>query len=66
MAVMTFGATCSQHVKNLNADEFRNEFPDAAEAIHRRHYVDDYVASFATSEEAARVSAEVVEVHRRG
>lgn len=70
MTVMTFGATCSptaaQYVKNVNADEFKDEFPDAAEAIRRRHYVDDYVASFASADEAARVSADVVEVHRRG
>lgn len=70
MTVMTFGATCSpaaaQYVKNINADEFQNEYPEAASAIRRRHYVDDYVASFATPEEAARVSAGVVEVHRRG
>lgn len=70
MTVMTFGATCSpaaaQYVKNVNADEFRHEFPEAREAIRRRHYVDDYVASFANAEEAARISAEVVEVHRRG
>lgn len=70
MTVMTFGATCSpaaaQHVKNVNADEFRSDFPDAVDAIQRRHYVDDYVASFATPEEAARVSLDVVEIHRRG
>lgn len=67
---MTFGATCSptsaQFVKNTNADDFSSEFPKAAKAIKESHYVDDYVASFATEEEAAQVTKEVVEVHRRG
>lgn len=70
MDVMTFGATCSptsaQYVKNRNALEHENEFPEAAEAVRKMHYVDDYVASFTTEEEAARITADVVEVHRRG
>lgn len=70
MNVMTFGATCSpalaQHIKNLNATDHELDFPEAADAIRGRHYVDDYVASFASTEDAARVTTEVVEVHRRG
>lgn len=70
MQVMTFGSTCSpasaQYVKNLNADEFKEEFPEASDAIKRCHYVDDYVASFATPEEAQRITLEVIELHRRG
>lgn len=46
MDVATFGSTCSpcsaQYVKNLNADQFAAQFPDAAAAIVKRHYVDDY------------------------
>ena len=41
MTVMTFGATCSpssaQHVKNKNALEFKDEFPEASAAIIERH-----------------------------
>lgn len=70
MDVMTFGATCSptsaQYVKNVNADEFASELPEAADAIRRSHYVDDFVASFETPETAARITADVVEIHRRG
>lgn len=70
MTVMTFGATCSpaaaQHVKNLNAEEFAADYPEAATAIRDLHYVDDYVASFSSAEDASRITADVVEVHRRG
>lgn len=70
MQVMTFGATCSptsaQFVKNLNASQHENEFPAAAEAIRSLHYVDDYVASFDTVNEAIQVTKDVIEVHRRG
>lgn len=67
---MTFGAACSptsaQFVKNVNADEFAHEFPVAAKAIRESHYVDDYVCSFSTDEEAIQVTKDVIEVHRRG
>lgn len=70
MVAMTFGATCSpaaaQFAKNRNADEHASEFPEAVDPIKSLHYVDDYVASFATSKEAAQVTAAVTEVHRRG
>lgn len=70
MRVMTFGATCSptsaQFVKNANANEFVNEFPSAVQAIQESHYVDDYVCSFSTEEEAIQVTKDIIEVHRRG
>lgn len=70
MEVMTFGSTCSpasaQHVKNLNAAEFEKELPTAADAIRNNHYVDDFVCSFDTTEEAIRVTRAVVDIHRRG
>lgn len=70
MEAMTFGSTCSpasaQFVKNLNAAEFADMSPAAADAIQRNHYVDDYVASFATPEQAAEVTKAVVDIHRRG
>lgn len=70
MMVMTFGAACSptsaQFVKNRNAREHEVEFPEAAEAIRSLHYVDDFVASFATESEAVRITKDIVEVHRRG
>lgn len=70
MNVMTFGATCSpssaQHIKNANADEFDREMPEAADAVRQCHYVDDYVSSFATPEDATRITEQVIELHRRG
>lgn len=70
MNVMTFGATCSptsaQYVKNINAKNFEDEFPEASEAVQSLHYVDDFVASFDTESNAARITSEVVEIHRRG
>ncbi|XP_062541972.1 uncharacterized protein LOC134209970 [Armigeres subalbatus] len=68
--VATFGSTSSpcsaQYVKNLNAAEHAEEYPRAAEAIERRHYVDDYLQSFDSEEEACQVVEEVKLVHRRG
>ncbi|XP_029734329.2 uncharacterized protein LOC115269635 [Aedes albopictus] len=70
MDVGTFGATCSpcqaQFIKNRNAEENEEEFPEAAEAIKKKHYVDDYLDSFDTEKEAIKVALEVTEVHARG
>lgn len=70
MQVMTFGATCSpssaQYVKNLNAEDFSLTHPEAAKAIQESHYVDDFVSSFATTDEAVKISSEVVYIHKQG
>ncbi|XP_058839323.1 uncharacterized protein LOC131694831 [Topomyia yanbarensis] len=70
MDVATFGATSSpamaQFVKNYNAQEFSREFPRASAAILHKHYVDDYLDSFRTIEEAIEVVNEVKLVHSRG
>ncbi|XP_062542335.1 uncharacterized protein LOC134210303 [Armigeres subalbatus] len=66
MDVATFGSTCSptsaQYVKNLNAEECSGEYPAAA-AIKNKHYVDDYLDSFETVQEAIEVVNEVKLVH---
>ncbi|XP_055632393.1 uncharacterized protein LOC129772888 [Toxorhynchites rutilus septentrionalis] len=70
MNVATFGATCSpasaQYVKNLNAQEFAGLYPRASAAIVKNHYVDDYLDSFMTVEEAVEVVKEVILVHEKG
>lgn len=70
MQVMTFGATCSpfcaQLAKNTNAREFESKYPRAAEAIIHRHYVDDYLDSCDSSEEALQLHQDVVKVHSLG
>ncbi|XP_053685942.1 uncharacterized protein LOC128735485 [Sabethes cyaneus] len=69
MDVATFGSTCSpssaQFVKNKNAKEYAVQYPEAAEAIINRHYVDDYFDSVDTVEEAIRRSKQVSFVHLR-
>ncbi|XP_062713670.1 uncharacterized protein LOC134290528 [Aedes albopictus] len=70
MDVATFGSTCSpasaQYAKNLNAEEYATEYPRAAEAIIKKHYVDDYLDSFKTISEAVTVVNEVKLVHSKG
>ncbi|XP_062707592.1 uncharacterized protein LOC134288019 [Aedes albopictus] len=70
MEVATFGSTCSpasaQFVKNLNAAEYADQYPRAVVAIHDNHYVDDYLDSFQTIEEAVQVVGEVKHVHAMG
>ncbi|XP_046869252.1 uncharacterized protein LOC124461838 [Drosophila willistoni] len=43
-----------------------DEFPSAAKAIQRSHYVDDYIDSCHSEEEAITLAKEVREVHARG
>ncbi|XP_062538650.1 uncharacterized protein LOC134206923 [Armigeres subalbatus] len=70
MDVVIFGSNCSpcsaQFVKNLNAQEHAGEFPEAADAIIRKHYVDDYFDSADTEAEAVRRATDVRNVHARG
>ncbi|XP_062557575.1 uncharacterized protein LOC134222446 [Armigeres subalbatus] len=68
--VATFGSTCSpasaQFVKNKNAREHSERFPRAAEGILQGTYVDDYLDSFGSEEEACRISEEVRQVFHNG
>ncbi|XP_055604679.1 uncharacterized protein LOC129752915 [Uranotaenia lowii] len=70
MDVATFGASCSpciaQYIKNRNAKEHATQFPRAAEAIINRHYVDDFLASVDTIDEAIEQIKEVSHVHALG
>ncbi|XP_075150827.1 uncharacterized protein LOC142224934 [Haematobia irritans] len=70
MQRVMFGATCSptiaQFVKNYNAENFREQYPRAVEGIVNRHYVDDYVDSFKTEEEAVEVIGDVIRIHKHG
>ncbi|XP_065095601.1 uncharacterized protein LOC135717439 [Ochlerotatus camptorhynchus] len=67
MKVMAFGATCSpscaQYVKNHNAQRFQDQFPRAAEAIVKQHYVDDMLSSVETEQEAIKLAKDVRFVH---
>ncbi|XP_055643357.1 uncharacterized protein LOC129779730 [Toxorhynchites rutilus septentrionalis] len=70
MNVAIFGATCSpscaQYIKNLNAKEFEAECPRAVAAIVHHHYVDDYLDSFGSVEEAVKIGCEVKTIHLEG
>lgn len=63
MDVMKFCLTCSpccaQYVKNTNADHYQKKFPKAALAIKENHYVDVYLDSLDTEEEAIRLALEI-------
>ncbi|XP_055542959.1 uncharacterized protein LOC129728541 [Wyeomyia smithii] len=67
MDVATFGAACSpciaQYLKNKNAEEYAEQFPEAARAIVENHYVDDYLDSVDSVEEAVKLIQEVKYVH---
>ena len=70
MQVMIFGAISSpyvaQEIKNRNADEFKNEYPEACQAIISKHYMDDYLDSVDGIDEAIRRAQEVALVHSKG
>ncbi|XP_012279025.1 uncharacterized protein LOC105698948 [Orussus abietinus] len=70
MTSMIFGATSSpcsaQYVKNRNAQAFEAIFPSSCSAIVHKHYMDDYLDSVDTDEEAIRLIREVTEVHKHG
>ncbi|XP_058817528.1 uncharacterized protein LOC131680834 [Topomyia yanbarensis] len=70
MDVATFGSTCSpasaQYAKNINAAEFVGQYPRAPAAIEKKHYVDDYLDSFESIQEAIEVVNDVKRVHARG
>ncbi|XP_021964116.1 uncharacterized protein LOC110859468 [Folsomia candida] len=70
MGVLIFGASCSpacaQEAKNKNAEQFKEEFPDAYKAIVHRHYMDDLLDSYDTEAQAIQMQKDIFEVHRRG
>ncbi|XP_055645287.1 uncharacterized protein LOC129781732, partial [Toxorhynchites rutilus septentrionalis] len=70
MQVMTFGACCSpataQFVKNINADRFKEEYPEAVNIIKQKHYVDDLVMSVETEQKAVELAEAVRLIHMQG
>ena len=70
MQAMIFGAACSPasaiYVMNRNAEDFRQEFPDAVKAIQENTYMDDTMDSADSIEDAKKIIQDLIEVNRRG
>ncbi|XP_055633870.1 uncharacterized protein LOC129774191 [Toxorhynchites rutilus septentrionalis] len=54
---------CAQYVKNLNAEKHAGQYPAAAKAIVKNHYVDDMLVSTETEGEAIQLARDVHYVH---
>lgn len=69
MSSVIFGAASSPataiFVKNLNAEKHRERHPEAADAIVRNHYMDDYLQSFWNKKEACKTITDVQAVHKK-
>lgn len=70
MPVMMFGSSCSPssaiYIKNRNARQFEKEYPEAVNAIINKHYMDDYLDSKFSTEEAIKIIHEVIHIHSQG
>ncbi|XP_075167990.1 uncharacterized protein LOC142241581 [Haematobia irritans] len=70
MVVMTFGAACSPCCARfvLKKNAFENTHCDirSIDAIIKHHYIDDYVDSFDSEDEAIQISTEVRNIHASG
>ncbi|GBP58818.1 hypothetical protein EVAR_84013_1 [Eumeta japonica] len=68
MNSLIFGASSSPcsaiYVKNKNAQEFADKYPDAALAIEKHFYMDDYLQAFPDIETATRTIFEINEIHK--
>ena len=70
MSSLLFGAKSSPcsalFVKNKNAEQEAGSMPEALQAIKRGYYMDDYLDSADSVEDASRIIAQVAEVNARG
>lgn len=46
-------------MKNKNAEEWKDEYPEAATAVVENHYVDDYLDSRDTEEDMTKLATDV-------
>ncbi|KAJ8705579.1 hypothetical protein PYW08_012625 [Mythimna loreyi] len=70
MSSMIFGAVSSPtsaiFILNKNASRFLDEYPEAVAAIHAKHYMDDYLDSTWSVEQACKLVADVTHIHAEG
>ncbi|XP_037931374.1 uncharacterized protein LOC119666163 [Teleopsis dalmanni] len=68
--VVSFGARCSPYIahfiRNLNAERFIAENPRAVYAIKNNHYVDDFIDSTNSIEQAIALAEAVRNIHEQG
>lgn len=69
MQRLTFGATCSpslaQFIKNKNARQYEDRFPNAVTAIVKNHYVDDLIGCSHSVDEAVTLVRDVQFIHNQ-
>ena len=69
MTCLVFGANSSPssalYVKDENARSFASEKPKASQSITRNFYMDDYLASSKTVEEASEIIQDVIKINNR-
>lgn len=67
MSSVIFGASASPftaiYVKDRNAKDFQDQYPQATRSIIQDHYMDDFLGSLDDPEDAARLAAEVLHIH---
>ncbi|XP_036347222.1 uncharacterized protein LOC118756574, partial [Rhagoletis pomonella] len=67
---MTFGISCApciaHYIRDKNAESYRQQYPQAYEAIRKAHYVDDYIDSTDSEQEALDVATLVRKVYQAG
>lgn len=70
MDSMIFGAksspTSAIYILNKNASEFQDAYPDSVKSIHDKHYMDDYLDSVQSVDEARQLIKEVSKIHAAG
>ena len=70
MKALTFGISCApciaHYVRDINAEQFKDEFPRAVQAIQQFHYVDDFIDSVDDDQEAIQLSTQVKTIHSAG
>ncbi|XP_036347984.1 uncharacterized protein LOC118757376 [Rhagoletis pomonella] len=67
MRAMTFGLNCApciaHFIRDKNADDFKDQFPRAVEAIKKSHYVDDLIESADDEKSALELAKQIKQIH---
>ena len=70
MKALSFGTSCApciaHFVRNKNAEQFREVYPRAVKSVQAYHYMDDFIDSVDTEEEAIALATEVKAIHAAG